>query len=111
MTPTDNEIRKTVAQLERDTAVLQTEMETVREALNAIRSLPIDVAKLVNTVERCGNDTAYLRKKMDEREHQRKEEHEEAKKEKKADRRWFIATMFTTGGFLVAAASFLIDKF
>lgn len=96
--------------VERDVAVLKTEMETVRESLRTIRELPMEVAKIAGALEGCARDTAYLRSRIDLREEERKEEKEQAIIDKRSDRRWFVGTSLTTGGLLIASAAFFIDK-
>lgn len=112
MTPeAEAEFYRRLATIERELAVLGEQMSTIRDGLRSIRELPIKVAEMISSVERCMGDTNYLRKQIEKRNEEREDEREQSRKEKKSDRRWLVGTSLTTGGLILAALGFLLDKF
>lgn len=89
--------------------MLQSQMDTFVEAMKAISGLPTqvvqyngDVKRYCERVEGLSDDIKYLRKKIKDREDERKQERIDASHERKADRRWLVGTLLASTGLLIS---------
>lgn len=100
-----------MSDLEREVALIKQGMETIHEGLATIRELPLKVAEMTGAIERCGQDTAYLRTQIDERNKAREEERKQARRDKRSDRRWMVGTALTSASLIIGAIALFADKF
>lgn len=80
---------------------VNTRLATAETELSFIRS----------DMHECSEGIKGLQQALVERQKAREAERKERERARKADRRWWVGSVFTAAGLVVAALGFLVDKF